>query len=278
MASYQDLINKGQQKRNWYDSLMGISGSGVDNRNYVPGYDEIKGDVTPLTLSERISGISLDEKRARQAEIELSRRKENTDYEYLESYGKNPELGKNVSDADLKRKAEALRALNTQKVAAQVAGVDSGKLGTVLSSDADMMGQAAQLAELTRLQKEQNTNEAYKRTPQYLDAQKERARLIALEEADREIAATERQRLNQRQDIADDRLAFDRQQAAQLRRDQLIENKEARLGNQELAMLQLNRDERMHNNELEYRRELHKRERIDNIAASLSSLAMAFFV
>ena len=268
--SYQDLINKGKQQRNALDSIMGFFGQGIDNENYVPGVD-LDGNVKGLTFGERMSGISMDEKRAANAAIQ-KRAKENLEtYKFLDSEGVAPVLSQDVSDADLAKGVRDFKDIRTAEVAARRVGVDDELIAKYKNSGLGASAIASSLFDATRKQKIENEKANYVGSQQYIDAKEAR-------DYNRDLAESERIYQRKRDERQDKLLAFEREQAAQLRRDQMIENKEARLGNQELAMLQLNRDERMHNNELEYRRELHKRERIDNIAASLSSLAMSFFV
>ena len=257
-SSYRDLIQKGKSQRNALDSFMGFFGKGVDNENYVPGRD-LDGNVKGLTLGERFSGISMDEKRAANARIQQRQKEELDDYKFLKSEGVAPELSADVTDTDLAKATRDFKDVRTAEVAAREVGVDAQKIAELKNSGLGSTAISSSLYNATRKQKGINANEAYTSSPQYLDAKNEQ----------------DYRRTRER--IADDRLAFDREQAAQLRSDSLIESKEARIGQQEMQMLQLNRDERLHNSNLEYKRELDEAARRDNIAAALSSLAMSFF-
>jgi len=259
-SSYKDLIQQGKSKRNALDSFMGFFGQGVDNENYTPGVDA-DGNVKALTLGERLSGISMAEKEAANARVQLRDAKRDENFQYLEAEGQMTEgdLGRDISRADLAKKTRDFSEVKTAETAARVEGVDAQAIAELKNSGLGATAISSGLYDLTRKQKEFNANETLRNSPGYQDR----------------IEQRDYQRNRNR--IADERLAFDREQAAQLRRDQLIENKEARIGQQEMQLLQLNRDERIHNANLEYKREQDAASRRENIAAALSSLAMSFF-
>ena len=83
MASYQDTINAGQKDHNWYDSFWGISNSGINNPNYVPSTDPVTGKVRGINFGEWLTGISLDQKKAKLAQIRLEKAKENKNFQTL---------------------------------------------------------------------------------------------------------------------------------------------------------------------------------------------------
>ena len=84
--SYQQTINTGKKERNAYDAFMSFFGQGVGNENYVPGVDP-DGNVKPLTINERLSGISMAEKEAANARIQLRAAKKDPNFQDLEAEG-----------------------------------------------------------------------------------------------------------------------------------------------------------------------------------------------
>ncbi len=258
--SYQSTIKTGEKERDGYDSFMSFLGQGIGNENYVPGVDA-DGNVKPLTIGERLSGISMAEKEAANAKIQLRAAKKNPNFQYLEAQGvmTSDDLGEDVSTADLAKKTEDFKTVKTAANTARLQGLDPSRIEEVRNSGLSDNDIATTLLTEGKRAAADQKEEDYKNSTAYKDL------------------VNEREHRRERERIADARLAFDRNQAAQLRRDQLIENKEARLGNQELAMLKLNLEENKHNQNLQYQRELDRRKSTENIAAALSSLAMGFF-
>ena len=272
-----DIIRTGRSQENLYDGFMGFFGGGIKNRNYVPSVDPITKKVEGASLWEKFQGISDEEKAARHAEIQQQALKQTPGYEALVNEGVTPELTTETRVSELNKKGVDLKETVAAQTLARQFGAPEETIAAIRNGGKYGADITAQLYGLGRKYKIKQADEEYKGSTQYKDAQKDKAynRRIQQEATARQIKLDAEN--NNRYDLAQDRLHMLDMQNAQLRRDQQIESKESRLAQQELAMLTLNRDERMHNQRLEYQRELDSRKRTDNIAAALSSLAMSFF-
>lgn len=261
-----DIIKTGRSQENLYDGFMGFFGGGIKNRNYVPSVDPITGKVEAASWQEKLAGISDEEKAARHAEIQQQALKQTAGYETLVNNGVTPELTLNTTASRLNKKGIDLKETATAQALARRYGASEREIAAIRDGGKYGADITAQLYGLADDSKVQQDKDRYYQSPQYLEAQETKRYRDSRDKVG-----------DDRYDLAQDRLHMLDMQNAQLRRDQQIESKEARLGQQELAMLTLNRDERMHNQRLEYQRELDSRKRTDNIAAALSSLAMSFF-
>ena len=272
-----DIIRTGRSQENLYDGFMGFFGGGIKNRNYVPSVDPITGKVEKASWQEQLAGINDEEKAARHAELQQQALKQTAGYEALVNEGVTPELTIETTASGLNKKGVDLKETVTAQALARRYGASEQDIATIRDGGkygADITAQLYGLADNSRVQQER---ERLKSSPEWLEAQSDKAHNRRLEREALDYKKNRDKESDLRYDLAQDRLHMLDMQNAQLRRDQQIESKEARLAQQELAMLTLNRDERMHNQRLEYQRELDSRKRTDNIAAALSSLAMSFF-
>jgi len=252
----KDIINTGNQQENWYDGFMGAFGGGIKNRNYVPSVDPITKEVEGAGFWERLSGISDEEKKARYYEIKQQELEGAAGYDILKNAGLNPELTTNSSVSNLNKKGADFKETGIAKTLARRSGATGAEIKNILG---DGPGYGQEVTDALYVLAEESADRKKRATPEYQRMLDDRNRQIF------------------RENRVDDERAYARRQDAQLRRDRLIESKETRMGNQELAMLKLNSAERLHKADLAYKRELDARNRQDNIAAALGSLTMSFF-